>query len=316
MTSILKRIYKSTLGIYERKDLSSWSHTPACSTPIYGIYHIFCDANWKEMVREQMQHLADSGLLEASNRLYISCIARNNEDIMELVDILRQYSEDKIEFVSKTTNPQRFEFPALDYMYEKSQHEDFLFYYFHTKGITYQTTLHQEDREFKGFVDKIVAWRRMMEYFLMNQWKVAVNTLEAGYDTYGSYLFPPFKNRMYAGNFWWAKASYFRTLPALDEDTKLHNRFMAEEWLLSLPGVRLSQLSIRWQTYILSGFRQPFMRSADIPFGIPSNTAPSIPIENISANGSVTAISSTANKNSSNSSNRFSCWNFPFITGS
>ena len=129
-----------------------------------------------------MQHLTDSGLLEASNCLYISCIARNNEDIMELVDILRQYAADKIEFVSKTTNPQRFEFPALDYMYEKSQHEDFLFYYFHTKGITYQTTLHQEDREFKGFVDKIVAWRRMMEFFLMNQWKVAVNTLEAGQD--------------------------------------------------------------------------------------------------------------------------------------
>ena len=238
MTSILKRIYKSTLGIYERKDLSAWSHTPTSSTPVYGIYHIFCDANWKEMVREQMQHLADSGLLEASNRLYISCIARNDEDIMELEDILQQYSADKIEFVSKTTNPQRFEFPALDYMYEKSQHEDFLFYYFHTKGITYQTTLHQEDREFRGFVEKIVAWRRMMEYFLMNQWKVAVNTLEAGYDTYGSYLFPPFKNKMYAGNFWWAKASYFRTLPALDEDTKLHNRFMAEEWLLSLPGVK------------------------------------------------------------------------------
>ena len=207
MTSILKRIYKSTLGIYERKDLSSWSHTPDCSTLIYGIYHIFCDANWKEMVREQMQHLADSGLLEASNRLYISCIARNNEDIMELVDILRQYAADKIEFVQ-------------------------------TKGITYQTTLNQEDREFRGFVDKIVAWRRMMEYFLMNQWKVAVNTLKAGYDTYGCYLFPPFKNKMYAGNFWWAKASYFRTLPALDEDTKLHNRFMAEEWLLSLPGVK------------------------------------------------------------------------------
>ena len=153
MTSILKRIYKSTLGIYERKDLSSWSHTPACSTPIYGIYHIFCDANWKEMVGEQMQHLADSGLLEASNRLYISCIARNDEDIMELEDILGQYSKDKIEFVSKTTNPQRFEFPALDYMYEKSQHEDFLFYYFHTKGITYQTPLNQEDKEFRGFVE-------------------------------------------------------------------------------------------------------------------------------------------------------------------
>ena len=54
--------------------------------------------------------------------------------------------------------------------------------------------------------------------------EVAVNTLEAGYDTYGSYLFPPFKNRMYAGNFWWAKASgdlhasrLMRSLKKIDE---------------------------------------------------------------------------------------------------
>lgn len=240
MTSIIKRIYKSTLGIYERKDLSRWNHTPANKLPVYGIYHIFCDAKWEEMVREQMQRLADCGLLVASNKLYISCIAKNEDDIKKLVGILAEYSKDKIEFVSVTTQPQKFEFPALDYMYEKSQHEDFYFYYFHTKGITYQTDIFggREDKEFRGFVAKISAWRRMMEYFLMNQWQVAVNTLDEGYDTYGCYLFPPFKNRMYAGNFWWAKASYFRTLPALDEDTKLHNRFMAEEWLLCRQGVK------------------------------------------------------------------------------
>lgn len=241
MTSILKRIYKSTLGIYERKDLSTWNHTPTTSLPIYGIYHVFCDANWEAMVREQVERLCDSGLLQASKKLYISCIAKSKEDIKRLKDLLKECTQgdnDKIEFVSLTTNPQRYEFPALDYMYEKAQKEDFLFYYFHTKGITYLSLSDSKDKEYLGFVRKIVAWRRMMEYFLMNHWKVAVNTLSAGYDTYGSYLFPPFKNKMYAGNFWWANSTYFRTLPALDENTKQHNRFMAEEWLLSLPHVK------------------------------------------------------------------------------
>lgn len=238
MTSIIHRIYKSTLGIYERKDLTAWSHTPTHDIPIYGIYHIFCDANWEDIVREQMDHLASSGLLKESQKLYISCIAKNEQDLQKLKDLLCTYGKDKIEFVSQTTNPMRYEFPALDYMYEKAMHEDFYFYYFHTKGITYQSLAGKADKEYEGFVKKIVAWRHLMEYFLMDKWKVAVNTMSKGFDTYGCYLFPPFKNRMYAGNFWWAKSSYFRTLPALDEDTKLHNRFMAEEWLLSKQGVK------------------------------------------------------------------------------
>lgn len=234
MASIFQRIYKSTIGIYERKDLRPWSNTPQSTLPVYGIYHVFCDAEWQEMVREQIGHLKASGLFDVTKTLYISCIAKTKEDIQQLKTIL---GDEKVEFVSTTTDPQRFEFPALDYMYEKAQHEDFHFYYFHTKGITYQTSdIH--DRTFLAFVEKIVAWRRMMEYFLMDKWKVAVNTLSAHYDTYGCYLFPPFKNIMYAGNFWWANASYFRTLPMLSEDTKLHNRFMAEEWLLSKVGVK------------------------------------------------------------------------------
>ena len=52
MTSILKRIYKSTLGIYERKDLSEWDKAPSPLLPVYGIYHIFCDGKWEEMVRK------------------------------------------------------------------------------------------------------------------------------------------------------------------------------------------------------------------------------------------------------------------------
>lgn len=241
MTSILKKIYKSTIGINKRKDLTKWDVTPTSTVPIYGIYHIFCDANWEEMVCEQMSHLCHSGLLDASQKLYISCIAPNDEDVKKLKQILASFTPnhtEKIEFVALTTSPTHFEFPALDYMFEKSQQEDFYFYYFHTKGITYQSLSSTNDKEYQDFVRKIIAWRRMMEYFLMDKWQVAVNTLQAGYDTYGCYLFPPFKNKMYAGNFWWTKSTYFRSLNVLDEETKLHNRFMAEERLLSKPDVK------------------------------------------------------------------------------
>lgn len=233
MTSILQRAYKSTLGIYERKNLKPWDKEPATSLPVYGLYHVFCDAQWEELVEEQIERLRKSGLLDRTKTLYVSCIAKNNHDIERLKALL---GGEKVEFVSLTTDPRRYEFPALDFIYEKSQEENFLFYYFHTKGVTYQTLV--ADATFLAFYAKIVAWRRLMEYFLMDKWRVAVNTLTDSYDTYGCYLFPPFKNIMYAGNFWWARSDYFRTLPRLSEETKLHNRFMAEEWLLSNKAAR------------------------------------------------------------------------------
>ena len=57
--------------------------------------------------------------------------------------------------------------------------------------------------------------------------------IDDGYETYGCYLFPPFVNGMYAGNFWWTRADYFSKLDALDNKTKADNRFKAEVWLLT-----------------------------------------------------------------------------------
>lgn len=193
------------------------------------MYHVWCAPGWESMAREQVGRLRRSGLLARTKKLFVSCIVKENGDEERLLSIL---GECPAEVVSLKTEGSAFEFPALDYMYEKSQHEDFLFYYFHTKGISYQS-VSTTDRLFLDFNAKIVAWRNMMEYFLMDQWQVAVNVLNAGWDTYGCYLFPPFRKTMYAGNFWWARADYFRSLPRLDDGTRRSNRFMAEEWLLS-----------------------------------------------------------------------------------
>ena len=229
MPNIFQRAYKSTLAVCQRHDLSPWRHQPKKSTRIYGMYHIWCAPGWESMVKEQMERLRDSGLLAHTDRLYISCIVKDKEEEGKLRQIV---GDGQIEFVSVLNDGAAFEFPALDYMYDKSRGEDFVFYYFHTKGISYHS-INTSNTQFMGFRAKIEAWRKMMEHFLMDEWQVATNVLEDGYDTYGCYLFPPFVKSMYAGNFGWARADYFRTLPKLTQEDKRRNRFLAEEWLLS-----------------------------------------------------------------------------------
>lgn len=229
MPSLIQRAYKSIFKVTDRKDLRKWDHDVDATMPVYGLFHVFCDMGWEDIVKEQIENLKQSGLFEHTDKMFVSCIIGSDDDLETLQNII---GKDKIEIVSVERNPRKYEFPALDYIYEKSKKEDFLFYYFHTKGITYQT-FQSNDKEFLGFRNKIISWRRMMEYFLFDKWRVAVNTLQEGYETYGSYLFPPFKHKMYAGNFWWARSDYFRTLDALTDDVKQHNRFMAEEWLLT-----------------------------------------------------------------------------------
>ena len=72
-----------------------------------------------------------------------------------------------------------------------------------------------------------------MEYFNFYKWKVAVNVLLCGYDTYGCYRFPPRpqKKYLYAGNFWWVNSNYVNRLPEFDATRFSTDRFFAEEWL-------------------------------------------------------------------------------------
>lgn len=87
--------------------------------------------------------------------------------------------------------------------------------------------------------DANAAWRRSMTARVVGQWERCVELLEEGYDCVGCHWVkaedyrsgdefkgePPF----FAGNFWWAKSSFLRTLPPPDNK----NRWAAEMWLSS-----------------------------------------------------------------------------------
>lgn len=233
MANIIKKAaftaYNTVFRAVQRYDLSPWEHAPETGRPVYGVYHVFCDKGWRELVADQVAGLKASGLYDATLKLYVSCIVK---DAAEADELRRMIGTDKVELISVKTDPMKFEYPALEFIRAKSNEEDCFFYYFHTKGISYYGG-DRTDRNFLSLRRNIDAWRHMMEYFLFDKWRVAVNVLSSGYDTYGCYRLPPYPKPyyMYAGNFWWVRSDYVRHLPPFSDKRIATDRFIAEEWL-------------------------------------------------------------------------------------
>ena len=185
MANIIKKAaftaYNTVFRAVQRYDLSPWEHAPETGRPVYGVYHVFCDKGWRELVADQVAGLKASGLYDATLKLYVSCIVKDTSEVEEL---RRMIGGDKVEFISVKTDPMKFEYPALEFIRAKSCEEDCFFYYFHTKGVSYYGG-DDHDRNYLSLRRNIDAWRKMMEYFLFDMWRVAVNVLSAGYDTYG-----------------------------------------------------------------------------------------------------------------------------------
>lgn len=111
-------------------------------------------------------------------------------------------------------------------------HDDWYVLYWHSKGAT--------KKPGDGFT---TIWRNcMMKHCIMN-WRQCVADLDAGYDAVGCHWMqppatPPGQN-IFAGTFWWAKASYLMTLPSIMERDRIklsgldsaESRYEAEVWI-------------------------------------------------------------------------------------
>ena len=86
--------------------------------------------------------------------------------------------------------------------------------YLHTKGVKPE-----------NYCQQIDDWINLMYYFTINQSTACIEKLNSGYQVVGcNYLhLPPH----FSGNFWWAKSSYLKDLPSLEENPStyhIHNR--------------------------------------------------------------------------------------------
>jgi hypothetical protein len=80
-----------------------------------------------------------------------------------------------------------------------------------------QEDVHSNDEEYyvlyihhKGAFSNQVGWRKYMEYFCIERWKECIEKLDEGYETCGASFLNNPPHPFYAGNFFWARASYLR----------------------------------------------------------------------------------------------------------
>jgi hypothetical protein len=209
----------------------------------YIFYHIFIENNWDEIVVEQLSRLLESGLLNIS-QLKIGVVygygINKEKNVKKLESILTEFYNYEILFVEP--NGCCGESVTLKMLSDisKKTNEDFNILYLHTKGITQFNT----EREVP-----VREWRRMMEYFLIDNWETCIDKLNEGYDCCGINYQNHAGNvknetkliQIFNGNFFWAKSEYIKRL---DDSILFEHRYSAENWVLSEPHNCFSFLNV------------------------------------------------------------------------
>ena len=201
------------------------------------------ETNWDEIVSEQLERLHSSGLLKVS-QLKIGVVygygINKEENTKKLESILNNFYNYEIIFIEP--NGCCGESITLKEMsnFSKKTNENLKILYFHTKGITQFNT----ERE-----NPVREWRRMMEYFLIDNWENCVNKLNEGYDCCGiNYQnhAANVKNEMkliqiFNGNFFWTNSNYVKKL---DDSILFEHRYSSENWILSESNNSFSFLNV------------------------------------------------------------------------
>jgi hypothetical protein len=180
------------------------------------VYHIATLNHWKEIVREQLRVLEQSGLGTACDSITVTVVGPQIHKVYSLFKNLTFH--DKVTIIHASANLLEYEFPGIEMVREialKKPKTRIL--YMHTKGVTHFN---------KPSDEPVHLWRRYMEYFNIECWRLCLDALKTvkicGVDytnsIHGHYFF--------AGNFWWGKASYISTCRL-----KYNNRFDCEDFI-------------------------------------------------------------------------------------
>ncbi len=85
-------------------------------------------------------------------------------------------------------------------------------------GQAYFLYVHQKGASRERQTEHITNWRKCMTKHLVTNWWKCVSDLDSGYESVGCHWLTNQADgtqSIWAGNFWWAKASFLRTLPSV-----------------------------------------------------------------------------------------------------
>lgn len=181
------------------------------------VYHIFAKNNFKEIVESQINRIIKTGLYDWCDKMEITFTGEKSD-----LDLIAPIFSN-LEKINITITPDnRFEYYAINTIWEYSQKFNGKVFYFHTKGVSnnYKDIQSMEISERK--VQGIKWWKEILEKFLIDKWEECINVLDK-YDQCGVTN----AQGWWWGNFWWSNLSWVRS------NTKPYcgDRWYFEAWL-------------------------------------------------------------------------------------
>lgn len=190
---------------------------------IIGYYHVWLVNHYQEVVKEQIKCLVDSGLYEATEKIYIGCLGEY-KNLLKLQEIIKPYSKIVVEEFS--TDKKAFEFHTLNILKEHADQttENYYLYYFHAKGLSFAKN--DDEEAYAGGMH----WRRSMDNWILTKWKDNIEMLDKGYETCGTQIRVRDFPKHYSGNYWYAKSEYIKLLPPV-YSIDITNRMFGEFYI-------------------------------------------------------------------------------------
>lgn len=195
----------------------------------HGIFFMGADflTHALEIARDQFDQASESGLLSAASELTIG-INGGQESLMPASLVFP--TEARIVLHGLQCHTELRTLMELERWLPG--HEDWYVLYFHCKGATHPAG-HTISR----------IWRGCMMRHVIRGWRKCVAALDEGHDAAGVHWMEPPETpegqRIFAGTFWWAKASYLLTIPPMRERPRIQesgvdaveSRYESEVWI-------------------------------------------------------------------------------------
>jgi len=168
------------------------------------------------ILKDQVTKIIFSGLYQ--NVDSIKCFLAGEPEHIDSVDNFLKESGDKFKIEEKGPNDSSFERFTLSKIPKYITDGD-KFLYLHTKGVSEK---HADN-------ENVYWWRTRMEYNLIHRYDHCLKMLDE-YDIVGVGFTRKIIGPHFSGNFWWSKASYYKTLPTnSDGSLEIGNGYLDPE---------------------------------------------------------------------------------------
>ena len=194
---------------------------------VYVFHHIWCNVNTPDIVKDQHLRIIFSGLYDVVTAVYCFLAGPTQDEIDKVKDVIAKLGK-KFRVEAEGPGDKSYErFTLLKIPKYVKAGDKFL--YIHSKGVN-------DIGHFTGKPaekNNIYWWRTWMEYYLVRHFKKCLTALD-NYDVVGINYSTVWIGPHFSGNFWWATAKYYLTLPNTIADFYT----APESYILSKGGVK------------------------------------------------------------------------------